>query len=284
MKSMISKFLRSWWLIALLGAMAIAFAASWYLQQPNDAKFTMPSAQPSVTDSPTPVQIKPVPAVSQPAAETDSLEPVQDQSTTPPAVAEQPKPEPTKSAAAQPPAVVVEPELDPVAVCSNDIEGVVIPSLDVSATTVPIGLDNNGVLGDPSHADRMAIGVYTAGSMPGEPGNTLVNGHTYNNGSSVFDHSFGTDLKVGDSIELVSGNCIYSYQVQRMWPHLAKHPSDVSDTAPLFSDVIDSQDLFRQQGPSGLVVMTCAGEFDYSIRHHQDEAVAYASLVDVTTI
>lgn len=255
-----------WLLFGGLVIVAIVGLTISYQQQPQDAEFTMPETDVVVNDDRSPVQLE-VQPTTQPTPRTSGLE------------VERSPGQPAESVA---PSLVVEPE--PAPVCSNDIEGVVIPSLDVSATTVPIGLDENGVLGDPSHADRMAIGVYTAGSMPGEPGNTLINGHTYINGSSVFDHSFGTDLKVGDSISLVSGDCIYSYQVQQMWPNLAKHPSDVTDSAPLFSDVIDGQDLFRQQGPSGLVVMTCAGEFDYSSRHHQDEAVAYALLTAIEPI
>lgn len=162
------------------------------------------------------------------------------------------------------------------------VQGVEIPSIQVSAKTVSVGLDQDGVLGAPDHAHRMFVGVYTDGVKPGQDGNILLDGHTYaNGGASVFDEQFGQEMQTGVTIHLVAADCTYTYTVQTVWPTLAKEPKYVTETAPLFADVVNKEDLFRQDGPPGLVLMTCSGEFDEEARHHHNEAVVYATLTSV---
>lgn len=231
-----------------------------------DSAAAAPSGDQTQSSSPSPTASQ-APALPSTESTSDQSEPTQQQE------------QPTNSQAAAP---SKEPSLIAPRQCDTNVQGVIIPTLDVSAKTVSIGLDSNGVLEAPSHADRQFVGVYDEGPRPGDPGNVQLDGHTYVDGSAVFDDSFGTTLKVGDSIELVTSNCTYTYRVDQMWPTLAKAAKDASPSAPLFADVAQSEQFFRADGPSGLVLMTCSGEFDQSIRHHLSEAVAHATLVSIS--
>lgn len=168
--------------------------------------------------------------------------------------------------------------------CTGSVVGVVIPSLGVDNKTVSIGLESDGTLGTPSDKDRYKVGVYTGGPGPNHPGNVLMDGHTYGNGDSVFHADFGAKMKIGATIRLYTKTCVYTYDVDHVWPLLAKQKQWVTPTIPLFDDVVRQYGLYRGTGPSGLTLMTCSGKFDASLGHHQEEAAVHARLISISAL
>ena len=138
----------------------------------------------------------------------------------------------------------------------------VIPALGVDAAFETIGVDTSTpadsqgrrALGNPT--DRTRAGWYAAGPRPGSgTGTVLVNGHTYHDGSAIFQESFASQIADGQRIDVVQRNgSVCSYQVQRVWREVdAKHDYPV---------IVASQGLYDFSGPERLFLATCGGEFN----------------------
>lgn len=148
------------------------------------------------------------------------------------------------------------PELDPVAVetveptrapvaSQGPPEGLEIPGLGVDAKVLALGKAADGSQAVPKTLNDTAW--WRHGSKPGEGGNTVIVGHTASRRAAVFDE-LGT-LRRGDRII-----------VRARLGRIAYTVSEISEV-PVedFASVSDS--IYRETGPSGLVLMTC-GDFD----------------------
>lgn len=159
--------------------------------------------------------------------------------------------------------------------------GVVIPSLGVSAKVVDLGdavINGQKGMAAPDDAHKGFIGFYKFGPKPGSPGRMLLDGHTYIDGTSVFNDQFASKMKVGAQMRVTSSNgstCVY--RADKIWPHLAKERSDSSAAVPYFTDIVEKQiyDLF---GPSSAAVMTCSGKIGSNGHHIAVSVVRFKML------
>ena len=98
-----------------------------------------------------------------------------------------------------------------------------IPALGVDALIETIGLDRRARPDDSGQAplgapvDQHKAGWYAAGPKPGSGmGTVLTNGHTYRDGSAIFQQDFAALVAVGQRIDLVLDNgTTCSYRIPR---------------------------------------------------------------------
>ncbi|MFM6850540.1 MAG: class F sortase [Terrabacter sp.] len=155
-----------------------------------------------------------------------------------------------------------------------------IPALGVDAAFEQIGLDRHGKrdangrlpLGNP--ADRTQAGWYAQGPRPGSGrGTVLTNGHTYLNGSAIFQRDFGRRVAVGQVIRIGMDNgsrC--TYRVTRVWREI--------DAARDYPELVSSQHLYDFAGPERLLLATCGGSWDAAANGFDDISVVLAVPAD----
>lgn len=120
-----------------------------------------------------------------------------------------------------------------------------IPRLDVDSKVLALGKAADGSQEVPKTLGDTAW--WRHGSKPGEAGNTVIVGHTSSRSHGVFD-DLGA-LRRGDRI------------IVRAWTGPTAYTVTETSEVPVedFADVSDS--VYRETGPSGLVLMTC-GDWD----------------------
>ena len=120
-------------------------------------------------------------------------------------------------------------------------EGVVVPALDVEAVVSPITLEN-GALTPP--ADPRQVGWWSQGARPGaSTGSAVMTGHTVHTGGGAFDDL--ETLAPGDDVIVRSERGALTYDV------VAVRVLGKGELARR------SAEIFRQDGPSRLVLITC---------------------------
>ena len=163
------------------------------------------------------------------------------------------------------------PEVDPVAVETVDAtrapdhsEGppkrLEIPRLDVDATVLALGKAEDGSQEVPKALDD--TGWWRHGSKPGEPGNTVIVGHTASKDDGVFD-DLGT-LRRGDRIAVRTRDGARDYRVTGTEEVAVENFASASDS------------IYRETGPSGLVLLTCG---DWNGRDYDTTVIVRADIV-----
>ena len=151
-----------------------------------------------------------------------------------------------------------------------------IPSLDVDAAFEGIGLDaaradgqGRAPLGSPN--DRTKAGWYVDGPQPGSGrGTVLTNGHTYRDGSAIFQEDFSERIHVGQLIDVeVDNGSTCSYRVQRVW-------RDV-DAARDYPRIVLAEDLYDFEGPERLFLTTCGGRWDSGTQSYDQLSMLIAT-------
>lgn len=136
---------------------------------------------------------------------------------------------------------------------------ILIPTIGVNAPVDQVGTTGNAQAVPESFS---RVGWWRDGVVPGSSGNAVLTGHTWSSGDGVFDRL--SELDQGDVIKLrlIDGNSL-AYRIRSV------------GEVPLnkFSSV--AADIYRQTGPSGLVLMTC-GDWDGS--DYNSTRVVYAEL------
>ena len=135
-----------------------------------------------------------------------------------------------------------------------------IPSIDVNASTVPLGLQNDGTIEVPE--DFSQTGWWRDGPEPGEIGPAVILGHVDSyDGPAVF-FQLG-QLAVGDPIHIdrADGSTV-SYVVDRIEQH---HKDSFPTTA-----------VYGPTDGSELRLVTCGGTFDRDVRSYQDNLIVFA--------
>lgn len=151
----------------------------------------------------------------------------------------------------------------PATVSAPEPVAIRIPSIDVAASMIPLGLRADRSIEVPE--DFAQTGWWEDGPEPGEPGPAVVLGHVDSrSGPAVFFDL--RNLQVGDEvvIDRVDGSSV-TYRVDR----LEQHPKDQFPTEAVYGSTPDPQ----------LRLVTCGGEFDRSVRSYIDNVVVFASLV-----
>ena len=156
-----------------------------------------------------------------------------------------------------------------------------IPALGVDAPIETIGLDRRAQPDDSIQAplgapmDQRKAGWYAAGPKPGSgTGTVLTNGHTYRDGSAIFQEDFAALVAVGQQIDLVLDNgTTCSYRISTVWRNVGA----VQD----YPQLVASERLYNQQGPERLFLATCGGPWDESAQMFKDINIVLATPVPI---
>jgi Sortase domain len=136
---------------------------------------------------------------------------------------------------------------------------VTIDDIELWGPVRSVGLKETGELEIP---DETEIGWYELGAAPGEAGATVLAAHvTWNDTVGPF-YRLG-DLDPGAKIRIrLSDDSIRLYEVVERTMYR--------------KDALPNWRIFRQTGPESLVLITCGGSFNPSIRRYRENIVVYA--------
>ena len=139
-----------------------------------------------------------------------------------------------------------------------------LPSLDVDAAVVAVGVDERGEMAVPE--DIREIGWYRFGPAPGSAaGSSVVSGHVDDRiqGRGAFYRL--VDLAVGDPVVVTTtagAELDYRVSTVRRIPKTA----------------LPVDELFARDGPPHLTLVTCGGVFDRASGNYRDNVVVTATL------
>jgi LPXTG-site transpeptidase (sortase) family protein len=145
----------------------------------------------------------------------------------------------------------------------------IVPSLDIDAPIVTLGVDATGTMEAPDTPTDVAW--YDFSARPGEVGNVVLAGHLdfINYGPAVFYHL--KDARPGDQIELVLvDGTIARYRVVNVTAY-----DDA--TAPV-------QEIVGPTDTEVVTLITCGGSFDEVSREYDKRVVLRANRIDSTAI
>jgi sortase (surface protein transpeptidase) len=139
-----------------------------------------------------------------------------------------------------------------------------IPSLDVDAPIISVGVLGNGDMEVPT--DVRDVGWYSHGPAPGEPGAAVLAGHvdSREQGRGVFFNLRRLDVGLRIVVTDSAGN------VQRF---------DVVARRTYDKPHLPTNTLFSRTGPPQLVLITCGGDFDSEAGSYRENVVLYAQPV-----
>lgn len=136
----------------------------------------------------------------------------------------------------------------------------VIPSLGLNDTIVPVGLTSGGAMAVPSGKTN-DVGWYDGGPQPGQPGSAVLDAHVFAAFAKL------NNVQVGDPIYVQNEDGTQlEFKVTAVKEFALSH--------------ITSEDLFTPTGDRDLNLITCAGELtpDHSTYDHR--LVIYTTLVN----
>ena len=139
-----------------------------------------------------------------------------------------------------------------------------LPTLHVTARVDPVD-STNGVLQVPEDISRVGWWQYSA-SAGATSGSTVIDGHIDSavTGEGALFHL--DQLSPGDPVSVTTsaGSTIhYQVQARRVYVKAQGLPAD----------------LFSQQGPGRLVIISCGGTFDKTIRSYEENVAIFATPV-----
>ncbi|MFE0258400.1 class F sortase [Streptomyces sp. NPDC059010] len=141
-----------------------------------------------------------------------------------------------------------------------------IPSIQVDAPVIPVGLDGDGWVGAPPPEDPNLAGWFTGSVSPGEKGTAVVVGHVDNTQGPAVFYGLGA-LKQGSRVDIIRQDGktavfeVYGVEVFEK----NNFPGDR---------------VYASKGGAELRVITCGGGFSKQ-NGYDGNVVAFASLVEV---
>jgi len=123
----------------------------------------------------------------------------------------------------------------------------------------PVGLEDDGALEIPANDE---IGWWEGGSSPGHPGATVLAAHVSWNGVPGPFNRLGR-AEIGERLEVDTGE-----GMTRVY--------QVVERTMYSKDQLPARRIWRRGGPETLVLITCGGSFNPSIRRYRDNIVVYA--------
>lgn len=140
--------------------------------------------------------------------------------------------------------------------------GLVLPSLEIDAPITPVGVEANGEMEIPGASE---VGWYRFGPKPGEEGSAVLAAHVDFNGEIgvFFDLRDG---QVGETIDVE-----YSDGSVRSFVVTERNQFDKTE--------LPFDEIFRRDGAPSLVLITCGGDFNPSLRSYEDNVVLFAEPV-----
>ena len=116
-----------------------------------------------------------------------------------------------------------------------------IQRLEIDAPVEPVGTTPENAQEVPAALDE--TGWWRDGSVPGEDGNAVIVGHTASSDDGVFDRL--VDIESGDEILVTGEDGTAAFTVTE------------TDVVPVPDFATVAPDVYRSDGASGLVLMTC---------------------------
>ena len=144
----------------------------------------------------------------------------------------------------------------------SDPKRIVIPSIRVNASIVPVGLLANGDMQTPRPGK---VGWYTPGPAPGEQGPAVLIGHV--------DNTKGADV-------------FYKLKWVEPGAEVFVYGAD-GEPAVFVIDSVEQQPksdlpkdrIWAYTGNAVIRLITCGGEFDRTSKHYLSNVIAYGHLV-----
>jgi len=135
-----------------------------------------------------------------------------------------------------------------------------VPSIGASGPVRPGGVDDTGGLEIPGDAKELVWWRY--GPTPGEPGSAVIAGHLdWKHELGVFNRL--ADTNPGDMVTVTYAS--------------GRTQAFVIDTVELVDKpAVAVNDTFRRDGDPVLRLVTCGGDFDYSVHHYKSNVVVTA--------
>ncbi|KOV92958.1 class F sortase [Streptomyces sp. NRRL B-3648] len=140
-----------------------------------------------------------------------------------------------------------------------------IPKIDVDAPFTTLSLGASGQLQPPPAADTNLVGWYADGASPGEEGTAIIAGHV----DTVTSAAVFADL-----YELERGD---RFSVERADGRTAEFVVDSAETYP--KDDFPSERVYADASRPEVRLITCAGDYDHTVRDYTDNLVVFAHLV-----
>ncbi|MGJ9411830.1 class F sortase [Aeromicrobium sp. CF4.19] len=135
-----------------------------------------------------------------------------------------------------------------------------ITSLDVDAPVMAVGSTPDNAQEVPAALDE--TGWWRDGAVPGASGNAVIVGHTASSDDGVFDPL--VDIEEGDEVIVTGEDGSLAFDVVR------------SEVVPVADFGTVAADIYRTEGDSGLVLMTCGDwngeEFETTVIVHAEPA------------
>ncbi|MEW2385936.1 class F sortase [Micromonospora sp. NPDC047707] len=139
-----------------------------------------------------------------------------------------------------------------------------VPAIQVSAPVEPVGQARDGSIAVPPLERAEETGWYDRGPTPGEPGWSVIVGHVdTRRGPSVFYNLY--KLKTGDMIEVTRADgSVVVFRVDSV-EHFPK-------------DQLPADRVYRDDGPPGLRLITCGGDWVGGRTGYADNVIAFATM------
>ncbi|MFI5977583.1 class F sortase [Streptomyces sp. NPDC051452] len=140
-----------------------------------------------------------------------------------------------------------------------------IPKIGVDAPFTPLDLAATGQLEPPPAANTNLVGWYAKGATPGEQGTAIIAGHVDTTTSAAVFANLDS-LEPGDE-----------FSVDRADGRQTRFVVD--DTETYAKDDFPSKRVYADVSRPEVRLITCAGDYDRTVRDYTDNLVVFAHLV-----
>ncbi|MFF9520635.1 class F sortase [Streptomyces achromogenes] len=140
-----------------------------------------------------------------------------------------------------------------------------IPAISVDAPFTTLALGSSGQLEPPPAADTNLVGWYADGVSPGERGTAIIAGHVDTVTSAAVFANLDR-LEAGDR-----------FSVERADGRTAEFVVDSTET--FAKDDFPSERVYADADRPEARLITCAGDYDRTVRDYTDNLVVFAHLV-----
>jgi LPXTG-site transpeptidase (sortase) family protein len=139
-----------------------------------------------------------------------------------------------------------------------------IPKISVDAPFTDLRIGPTGQLEPPPAADTNLVGWHVNGASPGEAGTSVIAGHVDTKTSAAVFAGLA---------ELEKGDVFYVDRAD------GRRASFVVDSAETFAkDDFPSDRVYADTAQAEVRLITCAGDYDHTVRDYTDNLVVFAHL------
>ncbi|MGW0197625.1 class F sortase [Nonomuraea sp. NPDC003201] len=139
-------------------------------------------------------------------------------------------------------------------------ESIDIPSIEVDAPLMKLGLSKDGEVELPPYEKPKVAGWYSGSAVPGEKGASVIIGHVDTKTAPAVFYKL-RQLRKGETVKVErSDGKVVSFKVD----HIEQVHKDSFPTRRVYLE-------------DGLKLVTCGGKFDYAKGEYLDNIIVYAS-------